>query len=105
MKSLEKKRYRYEVIKSQINKVVGAVHIDNSARVQTVTHASNPFLYDLIKKFGEKTGIYVLLNTSLNLQGAPITNKIEESEDIYKEIPGPKGIVYDGKLLESTNKD
>lgn len=97
--------YRYEVIRSQINKVIGAVHIDNSARVQTVTHEANPFLYDLIKKFGEKTGIYVLLNTSLNLQGIPITNKIEESKDIYKNIPGPKGIVYNGKLLESTNRD
>lgn len=97
--------YRYEVIESQINKVIGVVHVDNSARAQTVARGSNPFLYDLIKKFGEKTGVYVLLNTSLNLQGVPITNKIEESQDVYNKIPGPKGIIYNGKLLESSCKN
>lgn len=94
--------YRYEVIKSEINKVIGAVHIDNSARAQTVNHKSNPFLYNLIKRFGDKTGIYVLLNTSLNLRGDPITNKIEEGQAIYEKIPGPKGIIYNGKILKTS---
>jgi len=94
--------YRYEVIESQAEKIIGAVHIDKSARVQTVTHESNSFLYDLIKKFGDKTGIYVVLNTSLNLQGEPLTNKIEESLDIYDKIDGPKGIVYNGEIIKSS---
>jgi len=94
--------YRYEVVQSEINNVIGAVHIDNSARAQTISSQSNPFLYDLIKRFGEKTGIYVLLNTSLNLQGDPITNKIEESQDIYEKIPGPKAIIYNGDILKSS---
>lgn len=94
--------YRYEVIKSQVENIIGAVHVDNSARVQTVSHDTNPFLYDLIKTFGEKTGTYVLLNTSLNLKGQPLANKIQDSLDIYEKIDGPKGVIYDGELIKSS---
>ncbi|MDP3790963.1 MAG: carbamoyltransferase C-terminal domain-containing protein [Candidatus Omnitrophota bacterium] len=92
--------YRYKVIASQKEKVAGAVHIDNSARVQTVSKSENKFLYDLIKIFGERTGVYALLNTSLNLQGEPLANKIEESLNIYDRIDGPKGIVYNGHIIK-----
>lgn len=92
--------YRYSVIKSQIKKVVGAIHIDRSARVQTVSHKDNPFLYDLIKRFGKRTGIYAVLNTSLNLHKKPLTNKIGESLNIYNKIDGPKGIIYNGKIIK-----
>lgn len=95
--------YRYGVVDSQKEKVIGSIHVDGSARVQTVTHDSNPFMYDLIKRFGDRTGVYVLLNTSLNLKGDPISNKIEESIEIYKHIDNPKGIVYNGKLLYDQN--
>lgn len=88
--------YRYETITSERQKIVGAVHVDQSARVQTVNHENNPFLYDLIKKFGEKTGTYVLLNTSLNLKGEPLTNKIEESQAVYEKIAGPKMLIHNG---------
>lgn len=91
--------YRYEIIESQKDKLIGAVHIDNSARVQTVNQSENKFLYNLIKTFGERTGIYALLNTSLNLRGEPLTNKIEESLNIYDTIDGPKGIIYNGKII------
>jgi carbamoyltransferase len=94
--------YRYEVVGSQAEKIIGAVHIDNSARVQTINRDANPFLYDLVKAFGDRTGIYVVLNTSLNLKGEPLTNKIQESLDIYENIDGPKGIIYDGELIKSS---
>lgn len=49
-------------------------------------------------EFGNKTGIYVLLNTSLNLQGDPIANSIEDSLEIYNKISGPKILIYDGSI-------
>ncbi|KND47690.1 MAG: carbamoyltransferase [Parcubacteria bacterium C7867-006] len=61
--------YKYQVKGSIKEKIIGATHNDGSARAQTVSKSSNAFLYDLIRSFGEKTGIYVLLNTSLNLKG------------------------------------
>ncbi len=47
-------------------------HVDGSARLQTVSKSINPLYHDLIRKFGEKTGVPVLLNTSFNIQGEPI---------------------------------
>ena len=50
-------------------KLIPAItHIDGTARVHTVSYESNPMYYNLLKKFGEETGIPVLLNTSFNIQ-------------------------------------
>lgn len=47
-------------------------HVDYSARLQTVTEEQNPLYYRLLKKFEEKTGVGVLINTSFNVRGEPI---------------------------------
>jgi carbamoyltransferase len=47
-------------------------HIDYSARIQTVTHETNPHYYDLIKAFEQQTGCGVVVNTSFNVRGEPI---------------------------------
>jgi carbamoyltransferase len=47
-------------------------HIDGSARLQTVTESANGRFYRLIKAFGERTGVPVLVNTSFNIRGEPI---------------------------------
>lgn len=41
-------------------------HVDNTGRLQTVSRHENPLYYDLISRFGEKSGIPVILNTSFN---------------------------------------
>jgi carbamoyltransferase len=43
-----------------------AVHVDGTARIQTVDRAANPRYYGLIEEFGRLTGVPVLLNTSFN---------------------------------------
>jgi carbamoyltransferase len=45
---------------------------DGLARVHTVSRKTNPLFWRLLNKFGEKTGVPVLLNTSFNLMGDPI---------------------------------
>lgn len=47
-------------------------HVDGTARLQTVFRDQNPRYYRLIERFGEATGVPVLLNTSFNLRGEPI---------------------------------
>jgi carbamoyltransferase len=47
-------------------------HVDYSARVQTVTEEDNPMFYRLIKRFDEKYGCPVIINTSFNVRGEPI---------------------------------
>ena len=52
--------------------VPGIVHVDGSARPQTVRREQNPRFYELIRAFERNTGIPVLLNTSFNAAGEPI---------------------------------
>jgi carbamoyltransferase len=54
--------------------IPSVVHADGTSRVQTVNVRQHPGLYAVLKKFYEKTGIPVLLNTSLNIKGQPLLN-------------------------------
>jgi carbamoyltransferase len=49
-------------------------HVDGTGRLQTVFEDQSPRYYNLIKRFGEATGVPVVLNTSFNLKGEPIVN-------------------------------
>jgi carbamoyltransferase len=47
-------------------------HVDNSARVQTVSEFQNPRFARLLDAFGRRTGCPILLNTSFNMKDEPI---------------------------------
>jgi len=52
--------------------IPSVTHVDNSARLQTVTREESPLYYDLIAEFGRLTGVPVVINTSFNVRGEPI---------------------------------
>jgi carbamoyltransferase len=52
--------------------IPSVTHVDNSARLQTVTRAENPLYYDLISEFEKRTGVPIVINTSFNVRGEPI---------------------------------
>lgn len=54
-------------------------HVDNSARVQTVSKETNPYFYELLSAFNELTGCPILLNTSFNVKGEPIVCSPEDA--------------------------
>ncbi|PTW60617.1 carbamoyltransferase [Breoghania corrubedonensis] len=54
-------------------------HVDNSARVQTVHEETNPQFHRLLRRFEDKTGCPVLVNTSFNVRGEPIVCTPEEA--------------------------
>jgi carbamoyltransferase len=54
-------------------------HVDNSARIQTVDPKLNPRFHSLLKAFGRKTGLEVLVNTSFNVRGEPLVNTATDS--------------------------
>jgi len=56
---------------------------DGLARVHTVSQKTNPLFWRLLNKFGEKTGVPVLLNTSFNLMGDPIVCSPREAVRSY----------------------
>ncbi len=52
--------------------IPAVTHVDYSARIQTVSHDTNPDYYDLIEEFERRTGCGVVVNTSFNVRGEPI---------------------------------
>ncbi len=58
-------------------------HVDDTGRLQTVTRDENPLYYDLIRTFGQKTGIPVILNTSFN-ENEPIVCTPQEAIDCFQ---------------------
>jgi carbamoyltransferase len=52
--------------------IPSVTHVDNSARIQTVTREGSPLYYDLIAEFERITGVPVIINTSFNVRGEPI---------------------------------
>ena len=69
---IEKLNYRRSVIPA-------VTHVDYSARVQTVDRERSPLLYKLMKKFNDKTGCPVLINTSFNVRSEPIVCTPEDA--------------------------
>jgi carbamoyltransferase len=52
--------------------IPSVTHVDGSARPQTVERDVNPLYWRLIREFGDRTGVPVVMNTSFNLRGEPI---------------------------------
>jgi len=61
------------------NVIPAVTHVDNTARVQTVTRDVNERYYDLIREFEIHTGIPMVLNTSFNIAGEPIVESPQDA--------------------------
>jgi len=70
--------FSFKIHSNQIERLSEVAHVDGTARGQTVTAQERPHIYRLLKIFCEKTGLPVLINTSLNLQGKPIANSFRD---------------------------
>lgn len=64
-------------------KAPAIVHVDGTARVQTVRREHNPRLYALLEAFEQRTGVPILLNTSYNLRGDPFAEAPEDAIETF----------------------
>src|SRR5882762_8471357 len=86
--------------------VLAAVtHVNGTARIQTVTSATNRCLHDLLVAFKARTGYGVLCNTSLNFNGKGFINNIVDL-DAYAVEHGLDGFVVEGRayLLKGSER-
>lgn len=58
--------------KQAIDLIPAVVHADQTCRVQTINKEDDEFLHQTLNKFKEKSGVAVLINTSMNVRGKPI---------------------------------
>ncbi len=75
--------FTFDVAEHWKKRIPEVVHEDGTARPQIVTAKSNPRYYELLRKFEAKTGVGVLLNTSLNRRGEPMVCSPDDALNMF----------------------
>jgi carbamoyltransferase len=80
--------YMYMLLTAQVrdeykSQLPAVTHVDGSTRVQTVSKGSNHKFWSLINKFGDLTGLPVVVNTSFNIKGQPIVCSVEDALETF----------------------
>jgi carbamoyltransferase len=57
------------------------IHVDGTSRVQTVPKNSRSALRAILEEYFERTGVPMLLNTSLNIKGQPMVNDAQDAKE------------------------
>jgi carbamoyltransferase len=65
-------------------RLAAITHVDGTARLQTVERDKAPRFHALLERYGARTGIPVLLNTSFNLAGEPIVTRVVEGYSTFR---------------------
>jgi carbamoyltransferase len=77
------------------NRIPAIVHVDGTARVQTVSQEINPVLHRLLKEFEALTGVPVLINTSFNVKGEPIVETPRDAMNCFLATGIDKLVLHD----------
>ncbi|QDK40064.1 hypothetical protein DOM21_01040 [Bacteriovorax stolpii] len=78
-------------------------HIDETSRMQTVRAGQNDRFYKLINEFGQKSGLYCLLNTSLNVMDEPILETVADARRFMEKTPIEYLIIGDFVIRKINN--
>jgi carbamoyltransferase len=77
----------FEVVPDKAHLIPAVRHVDGTARVQTVGPREQPLYHDLIREFGRRTGVPVVVNTSFNTRGQPIVCTPRDALESYSSSP------------------
>jgi carbamoyltransferase len=64
--------------------LAAVTHVDGSARLQVLERSMAPRLHALLQAYGRRSGVPVLLNTSLNVAGEPMVNRGLEGYSTFR---------------------
>ncbi len=78
-------------------------HVDGTSRMQTVREGQSKEFYELLMEFGKKTGIFCLLNTSLNVMHEPIVETIYDAKRFLINTP-VDGLVINNVYITKKEK-
>ncbi|MBV9592647.1 MAG: carbamoyltransferase, partial [Actinobacteria bacterium] len=68
-------------------RIPAVVHVDGTARIQTVDSADDPLLARMLQCFEHATGLPVVVNTSLNTAGRPMVDDIKDALECFGSTP------------------
>jgi carbamoyltransferase len=70
-----------------VERIPAVVHVDGTARIQTVDDADEPLMAATLRAFERRTGVPVLVNTSFNTAGRPIVDTPHHALECFGSGP------------------
>jgi carbamoyltransferase len=79
--------FTHRVAPEWVDRIPAVVHVDGSARIQTVDPADEPAVARMLEAFAERTGLPVVVNTSLNTAGRPMVDDPRDALECFGSAP------------------
>ncbi|HYP46798.1 MAG TPA: carbamoyltransferase C-terminal domain-containing protein [Propionibacteriaceae bacterium] len=77
----------HDVAESWRDRIPAAVHVDGTARIQSVDPSSEPLVARMLQGFEQRTGLPVVINTSLNTAGRPMVDSPRDALECFGSTP------------------
>jgi carbamoyltransferase len=77
----------HDVAKQWRDRIPAVVHVDGTARVQTVHEETEPLVHRMLEAFERRTGLPVCINTSLNTAGRPMVDDPRDALECFGSAP------------------
>jgi carbamoyltransferase len=69
------------------SRIPAVVHVDGTARIQTVDPTTEPLVARMLDRFEQRTGLPVVVNTSLNTAGRPMVDDLKDVLECFGSTP------------------
>jgi carbamoyltransferase len=77
----------HDVAAAWRTRIPAVVHVDGTARVQTVSRQDEPLVARMLEAFHALTGVPVVVNTSLNTAGRPMVDDPRDALECFGSAP------------------
>jgi carbamoyltransferase len=79
--------FTHRVAAEWAQRIPAVVHVDGTARIQTVDSEQEPLVARMLEVFEERTGVPVVVNTSLNTAGRPMVDDPRDALECFGSAP------------------
>ena len=79
--------FTHRVREGWAERIPAVVHVDGSARIQTVDALAEPLVARMLRAFERRTGVPVVVNTSLNTAGRPMVDDPRDALECFGSAP------------------
>jgi len=79
--------FTHRVSPKWADRIPAALHVDGTARIQTVDPAEEPLVARMLEAFARRTGVPVVINTSLNTAGRPMVDDPRDALECFGSAP------------------
>ena len=79
--------FTHRVARDWLDRIPAVVHVDGTARIQTVNPDDEPLVARMLDAFERRTGVPVVVNTSLNTAGRPMVDDPRDALECFGSSP------------------